>query len=100
MSEMRECLGCLGKHVSVVHDCPVCLGTGRVEAKPSVRDAVADAEALLSVVIRGGRARKPYRDLWYAGMDVAEAVAGYRDFGATVPKAARAAFRAVPGLRG
>jgi hypothetical protein len=76
--------------------CPVCLGSGRVEDRIPASDAVADAETLrlvadgkVATLLRGaenGR-RSVAIEYAYHGQGVAKG-------------AARAAFRAVPGLRG
>lgn len=95
----RPCLACEGRGWlacrrdepgwRLVKDCPVCLGSGRVEAKPSVRDALADAETLRANNYLDGVSsdclRTPMSALW-----------SYID----ARGSARAAFRAVPGLRG
>lgn len=81
------CGGCSGggrywdiRHSCVRVACPVCLGAGSFPDRMPARDAVADAETLQTV---GPRiiGREPYT--------VIEAI-----------RFARAAFRAVPGLRG
>ena len=108
----RECKGCEGSGCGCVEktmavftgagassepcaDCPACLGSGRVTDGPFRRDVEVDAETWRKHV--AGRWRtgavpleldEPLFDLFFA------LAAG--DFTA----AARAAFRAVPGLRG
>lgn len=110
--EMRECRACGGTgcesgraHGLPVHSCPVCpvcLGTGTVEAKPSVRDAMADAEALHLTAgnydtLTAGRAgllsvsEEHQGDPFY--VDTENRVWRARE-------AARAAFRAIPALGG
>jgi hypothetical protein len=88
--------------------CPVCLGSGSVEAKPSVKDAVADAETLR--VIARERKRDDSGGFTWASR-AAASVRKLRHFvyyghqGNGTPteveasNAARAAFHAVPGLR-
>jgi hypothetical protein len=108
----RECRGCSGTgckyplcegrrgrlilnaHSVECIACPVCAGSGQVEAKPGVRDAVADAETLTeNVDLR--RIALAFRDVLIAREQ------GLPWFGARgARQAARAAFRAVPGLRG
>lgn len=110
MSAQRTCLGCGGVGGSMLHDpwyrvrCLVCWGRGTVDARPSMRDAVADAETLHELASEihsvhygrttiakarryGRRAIRTLEDMLDSGPMYAAA-------------AARAAFRAVPGLRG
>lgn len=66
---------------SVRYTCPVCLGEGRFSDRMPIADALADAETLQTVGPRIiGAGRVPYTAI--------EAI-----------RFARAAFRAVPGLR-
>jgi hypothetical protein len=117
-SRTRECKGCEGSGCGCVEktmlvfraagsssepcaDCPACLGSGRVTDGPFRRDAEVDAETLrANVATFTGTS-----DAWWAAKAgrFAERAAwkGHRaaafDF---ARDAARAAFRAVPGLRG
>jgi hypothetical protein len=105
----RECRGCDGRawslpydteHIgwSACPDCPICLGSGQVEAKPSVRDAEADAETLRGMTHTKPATNMTRQGIARAGLGIAfETV---HDGPALVQNAARAAFRAVPGLRG
>jgi hypothetical protein len=85
--------------------CPVCLGSGRISDRMPVADALADAETLRALMIDAEHASGRLSDVKLAqeaGND-AEAWSAYeRDALAYVyaSNAARAAFRAVPGLRG
>lgn len=83
-------------------DCPACLGTGRVVDHIPVADAVADAETLHTYAWDGGA---EVGDLTPAYLDAAAVDLRedelLDDFAAPIAEsAARAAFRAVPGLRG
>jgi hypothetical protein len=73
--------------------CPACLGSGRVTDGPYRRDAEVDAETL-----------RPTGMLWETQGWVSSAVVQDPRFPeraiACYRRAARAAFRAVPGLRG
>jgi hypothetical protein len=125
----RECLGCEGRGLEVAEvqvlsmlpffPCPVCAGSGQVEAKPSVRDAVADAETLrlyhdfesaspecsTESYNRLALRKQPIpcchlRDaLAWASVGALAVSLGHAD-GSAHKESARAAFRAVPGLRG
>ena len=67
--------------------CPVCLGAGRISDRMPVADAMADAETLRLVATTLDPALVDWLDTWVGDPDGANA-------------AARAAFRAVPALRG
>jgi hypothetical protein len=81
-------------------DCPVCLGAGSFPDQMPVADAVADAETL--------RVLLPHRlmltDLPYLHVRCSADIPAWEDAENTACEwsrsAARAAFRAVPGLRG
>ncbi len=86
----RSCLACnsFGTVFDPWHSlCPVCEGSGTVDAKASRADALADAESLRGNTVLDGVAVDLYEELinW-----------NYTD----ARGAARAAFRAVPALRG
>ena len=76
--------------------CPVCLGAGSISDKMPARDAVADADTLTSCLIAYGNAWKARALLNWTTWPLNSAVIDYYD----AIHAARAAFRAVPGLRG
>lgn len=102
MSATRSCLGCGGRGFYGACgtsgtdycecSCYICLGSGQVEAKPGMRDAMADAETLRPLVEVTARAAGNIH-YWGKTADWSHVdVAAYDD--------ARAVFRAVPGLRG
>lgn len=84
------------------HDCPACSGRGWQSDAMPVSDALADAETLWRFAWDGGAEvgdlTPAYLDA--AAVDLREAEL-LDDFAAPIAQsAARAAFRAVPGLRG
>ena len=101
-------------HVAQSHGpCPVCAGSGRVDAKASRADAVADAETLTALANymdlhdwRGNDGRFGSRTAYFArearlsGESVITNLDGDYWPPQYAREAARAAFRAVPGLRG
>lgn len=96
-----------GKCATCVVDaeCPVCLGAGSFPDRMPARDAVADAETLYGIAYAEALAERE-RDAVFCHLYSAReagrmAIGGARDFaGERGELAARAAFRAVPGLRG
>lgn len=124
MTLQRTCGGCGGSGSVYVWEgwsdaCPVCNGTGKVDAKASRQDALADAESLLrwaesqpstiddfdwrlkdestaavTAILRVPERHVSWPDDIWRGTNSAEIL------GETYELAARAAFRAVPGLRG
>lgn len=87
-------------------DCQVCLGAGRISDRMPAKDAVADAETLFNAVSSHVMAWA-WQDLVflsYAPQYAAESIhygMGDPQDGAELARlAARAAFRAVSGLRG
>lgn len=77
-------------------DCSACLGAGVVEERIPAADAMADAETLHSV---GGRAVQIRHDLDFFGF-LRHPVATHCQSAYNIAwQVARAAFRAVPGLR-
>lgn len=85
--------------LGVQRSCPVCLGAGRFSDRMPARDALADAETLLSALkVCKHDTVQCYVDGAWAS---ARASAGeIEPSGMWAERAARAAFRAVPGLRG
>ena len=82
--------------------CPVCLGAGRFPDRMPVKDAVADAETLWLVSLNLYRDNpEPFETLERARLLICHAIADASvvDPLGRVKNAARAAFRAVPGLR-
>ena len=112
MREQRECGGCGGNRFvdgpcgvcSNMHgtrSCPVCAGRGTVDARASREDAAADGATLLKVSHEIGDRFKIAREVVWAshyGYCINEGIWNERAYWALM--AARAAFRAVPGLRG
>ena len=104
----HECAGCggSGKRATVGlprlsqdwrdRVCLVCLGSGRISDRMPARDAVADAETLTSCLIAYGNAWKARALLNWTTWPLSSVIIDYYD----AIHAARAAFRAVPGLRG
>lgn len=95
-TQTHECAACGGSGSEwdgdIDYVCPVCLGAGRISDKMSVRDAVADAETLGTEI---AEASYLVRTLGLLHKRTGELAAVLYARGA-----ARAAFRAVPGLRG
>lgn len=109
------CGGCSGggrywdiRHSCARVACPVCRGAGRFPDRMPARDAVADAETLRMVcgLIPAGifgigtaaaMLREPYTNSW-DGPELRDALEYLAPAQARLN--ARAAFRAVPGLRG
>jgi len=73
--------------------CPVCLGAGRISDRMPVADALADAETLRVVGMNAGPL-PTVRWLYVLSWTLPQ----FPDW-KTAHHAARAAFRAVPGLR-
>jgi len=117
----RACRGCDGSGFDYKHpdlstfdsfeDCMVCGGTGRVEAKPPVSDALADAETLRRFCDANLYSRDfplfssyPLIAIWKAGNSgwTRRSINRGREHEAwsRTECQARAAFRAIPGLRG
>lgn len=102
------------KRGRAVRCCPVCLGSGRISDRMPVADAVADAETLCGIKAEDGgqerhrgRCRRWHMTLLGRAQRHGESAASYTkcDHGETSApyfsrEAARAAFRAVPGLKG
>lgn len=106
MTTTRDCLVCYGTGTTGVHFwvCPVCLGTGRVEDRIGVEDAVADARTLQGVAwdLPKPHISNTLRKARFFGRQVVAEIEIGGDWGLGVlaMSAARAAFRAVPALRG
>lgn len=107
----RECKGCGGSGCGCVEksmavfravgsasepcvDCPACLGSGRVTDGPFRRDAEMDAETLQT------EKRAMSETAWLASQIEWRMRVGMRSAAVWAVDAARAAFRACPGLRG
>jgi len=104
MANTRDCRACGGDGRDIRHSaipslstfrpCPVCLGSGRVSDVIPAQDAVADAEILWWEIdhhwrgIISDRIGRALIQTWPSSA------------GKYARQAARAAFRAVPGLRG
>ena len=85
--------------------CPVCAGKRRISDRMPAADALADAETLRRVWTRRVRARTLVGRAAERGLDVVRMRPWLGDeavslAGRFATEAARAAFRAVPGLRG
>jgi hypothetical protein len=94
------------------HICPVCLGAGRISDVMPASDSVADVDTLRLVAGPDSAADHAYNiggwgiywlsRIGYRWMEGREDLADVAEFEAVERfyKAARVAFRAVPGLRG
>jgi hypothetical protein len=89
--------------------CPVCQGSGRISDVMPAADAMADAETVRLAAKRRPGLRSDVRHASYYGARVLDYTCDRDDIGDVDPAdvaagyaqtAARAAFRAIPGLRG
>ena len=84
--------------------CPVCLGSGRISDRMPAADAMADAETLLNLSYT--EPKDWAAEAWNTGgfirwyLDRENGICEPEYLAVVAESAARAAFRAVPGLRG
>ena len=113
VSAPRTCRGCDGTgctmsyrpydghtHIVMACCCGACLGAGVVVDVIPAADALADAETLWLNASTYMRLIAPHGLDWWAGAASYGAITGYEHTAWYAVRAARAAFHAVPGLRG
>jgi hypothetical protein len=109
MAPQRMCLGCQGQgHIidpatahcaqgcgRAMDTCGVCDGSGLVDARASREDALCDAETLRGAL---GGYLAVNRDRADVGIGIQQGLPWFASRGAS--RVARAAFRAIPALKG